>query len=283
MPRPNLRLAAAALACLSTAGCGSPFDDPDTAVRHVLAELADNNPRALWDSLPRRYQEDVHGLIHAAAAKLDPDVYDQAFALGRRFLKIVDRKRDLVLDQLPPFFPRDRVEELWDPMREACQVVMASSVSSIQGLRTLDVGAFLGGTGGQAMTFLTEAFERQGGNTPASVLTAIEVDLVRSTGETATIRVTSPQHGASEELSMTKIEGRWVPSRLAQGWGMAMGQARAALDKMPSMTEGPMKAMAKAELARFEQQLDAMEKATTAQALASALQSGSRQAPAQPR
>lgn len=82
---------------------------------------------------------------------------------------------------------------------------------------------------------------------------------------------------------MTKIEGRWVPTNLAPGWGMATGQARAAIDKLPSMTEGPMKAMVKAELARFDQHLDAMEKATTAKAFMSALQGGRRQTPARPR
>jgi len=283
MSRPNLRLAAAALASLSFSSCGSHLDSPDSAIEHVLAELADNNPRALWDSLPRRYQEDVHGLIHSVAAKLDPEVYDQAFALGRRFLRVVDQKRDLVLAQLPMLFPRDKVEGLWDPALEACRIIVNSSISSVKGLRTMDVGTFLGGTGREAMAMLTNAFEQQGGETPASVLAAVQVELVRSTGESATVRVVSPKHGLANELHMTKIEGRWVPTEMAQGWAMAMGQARAALDRMPSMTEGKMKAMAKAELARFEQQLDALEKATTAQSFARALQAGSRKPPARPR
>ena len=74
-----------------------------------------------------------------------------------RCLDVVDRKRDLVLAQLPPFVPRDVVEELWEPLLEAGRAVLASPISSVQGLQTLDVGAFLETTGHRVMAQLAAA------------------------------------------------------------------------------------------------------------------------------
>jgi hypothetical protein len=109
----------------------------------------------------------------------------------------------------------------------------------------------------------------------------VEIELLESTADVATVRITSTEHGMSEQVAMTRVEGRWVPTAMAQQWSMVMSRARAAIERLPAMSDASTKARAKAELGRLEDQLDAIESATDARQLGSAMRMG--RAAARPR
>lgn len=270
MLRTRLIFAASALACVAATGCGSPIDTPDGAVRHVLAELSENNPRAVWDGLPKRYQQDVEGLVGDFTDKLDPEIYHQCFAIVRRLAAIARDKQDLALAQLPEYLPPHEIEPFVAPLLAALQVALDSDLSSVEGLRHLDVSEFAATTGAEMMAALSRALAARG-ETSTQRLGDLDVELVSSAGNQATVRLSSNEHGESHEIEMTRVLGRWLPSELARGFPVTIGHLRAAIDGIPAMTDPIAREIVRARLVDIEHMVEALAAATTAEEFGEAM------------
>ena len=64
-----------------------------------------------------------------------------------------------------------------------------------------------------------------------------------------------------EEVRLTKVEGRWVPTEMAMGWSKGIEKARKGLEKMASDKSSTMQA--KMGLGMANAVLDQMENANT--------------------
>ena len=158
--RLSLSIPCLAVLALIAAGCGGAADVPDSpdgTVLTVAHELGNNNPGVLWDAMPASYQDDVEGVIHDAAAKMDAEVYDKAFVILKKLVGVLEDKRDFILDHpmmnegFIAMMLKDRkeVEKYWDDIVELVDILAASEISKLESLQSIDVGAFLGGTGGR--------------------------------------------------------------------------------------------------------------------------------------
>jgi hypothetical protein len=213
---------------------------PDGTVRAVSAALADRHPEVLWQALPPRYQKDITELTHAFAGRMDPAVWDAAFGLGRKAAGILRDKKALFLDSemlQATGDDRRRIEDGWDSVVSVLDSFFSSDVTRLETLKTIDWERYLSTTGRQLMSQAAEVSKARGDNAYerefANKLQQTKVELVSRDGDQATVRMTAPGE-EPEELPLTRVENRWVPTGMAADWDVKVAAAR---EKLASLTE----------------------------------------------
>lgn len=215
----------------------------DAAARAVLEGIRNNRPVAVWTFLPASYQRDVNGLVHEFARRMDPELWQRGIASLRAIVDLLKDRQDLFLarsepadEQAGPQRPANE-SAAWEGLLELLQTLLNSELSDLDALKQLDVGAFLAGTGSRVMEQLAavsrlhpedpyqQAVRRQ--------LADVEVTLLASEGETATVRITAPDRDVEpQQVEFVRVEGKWIPRSLAEGWQPAMKTLRRRLERL---------------------------------------------------
>lgn len=267
-------------ASVALVGCGGDSAPeipatPDGTVKAVAQYLADNNPRAGWEAMPPAWQKDVDGLVDGFADKIDAEVYDKTFAVISKAGDVLKSKKSLIIElmndeQFKAQSPLDMAEvsKQYDTVVDLVNTIAKSELRTRDGLKSMDIGKFLGGTGSKLMGQMEQlAAAAPGGKADwekmKANLRSLKVELVDSSDGTATLKITTD--GRTEEVQMAKIDGHWVPKDMADGWTMQMNMARAQLDQMSGMVAN--KAQVMQMLNQLDTGLSAMAKASTKEEL----------------
>jgi len=253
-------------------------DTPDGTVRAVTAAVADRHPEVLWQALPPSYQKDITELTHAFAGRMDPAVWDAAFGLGRKASAILRDKKALFLgtDMLQATGDdRQRIEDGWDSVVSVLNSFFSSDVTKLETLKTIDWERYLSTTGRQLMSQAAEVSKARGDNAYerefAGKLQQTKVELVSRDGDQAVVRMTAPGE-EPEELPLTRVEGRWVPTEMATDWDVKVAAAR---EKLASITDEEVaqgSAQAMAVIGMVDAMLTQLEAVETAEQLNEKLQ-----------
>jgi len=253
--RPKHTLAVAIAAALMAAAMPTLAAEipssPDGTARAVAEALADRHPEVLWQALPPTYQKDITELTHTFAAKMDPAVWDAAFALGRKTANLLRDKKDIILESSmlqAAGEERAQIEGGWDEMVGLLDSFFVSEVSSLETLKNIDWESYLATTGRDLMNLAAErskadgddAFEKEF----AQKLRETKVEVISNDGDRATLRMTAPDEDPEEE-QFTRVEGRWVPSEMADDWDKEVAEARQKLAAITDeeIQQGSMQAM----------------------------------------
>lgn len=273
MRRGGIAAAVAAVACVALLGCGSsdPIvpSTPDGTVTAVAAALADGKPQVLWTAMPASYQKDVTGLIRAFADKMDADIYDKGWGLAKKLVKVLREKRAFILAS-PAMaqggIDKVKAEAQWDTLVGALDALVNSEVSSVAGLKSVDVGDFLRNTGSKLMSAASKGSQL----TPddkynkefVAKLRGVKAEVVSSEQDKATLKMTVPGEEPKTE-EFVRVEGRWVPKEIADGWSKAIADLRKSLDEMSGDALAKKKPQILAMLGAAEPMLDQFLKAET--------------------
>jgi hypothetical protein len=224
---------------------------PDGTVMAVAEALADRHPEVLWQALPPTYQKDITELTHAFAAKMDPAVWDAAFGLGRKTANLLRDKKAIILDSSmlqAAGEERAQIADGWDEMVGSLDAFFASGVSSLETLKTINWENYLATTGRDLMNLAAEKSKADGDDTFdrefTQKLRQTKVEVVSNDGDHATLRMTAPDETPEEER-FTRVEGRWVPSDMADDWDKNVAEARKELAEITDeqIQQGSMQAM----------------------------------------
>ncbi|HSN54348.1 MAG TPA: hypothetical protein VLT32_06730, partial [Candidatus Sulfomarinibacteraceae bacterium] len=193
-----------------------------------------------WQALPPTYQRDITELTHGFAAKVDPAVWEAAFGVGRRTAGLLRDKKEIILSS--SFLEnageeRDEIASGWDSMVALLDAFFSSEVSKVDALKTMDWERYLATTGRDLMKLAADksrasgddAFEREF----TQKLKRTEAEVVSRDGDSATVKIITPGE-EPEEMELVRVEGRWVPADMAEGWDQDVAEARA---KLASITE----------------------------------------------
>ena len=224
---------------------------PDGTVRAVAEGLADRHPEVIWQALPPTYQKDITELTHAFAERMDPTVWEAAFALGSRTAGLLRDKKDIILASSMAEAAGEEREQLeggWDEMVSMFDSFFSSGVSSLDTLKTIDWEQYLATTGKDLMDLAAEKSKADGDDTFdrefTQKLRQAKVEVISSEGDSATLRMTAPDE-EPEEMQLTRVEGRWVPSDMAKDWDKNVAEAKAKLAALTDeeIQQGSMQAM----------------------------------------
>jgi hypothetical protein len=240
---PMVVMLAVAIALVSIPAAANLPDTPDGTIKQVFESLANRHPEILWQALPPTYQRDITELTHAVADKVDPELWNGVFGLGSQVAVVLRDKREYFLNSSmmnAAGEERARIEENWDTAVAALDGFFTSEFSNLENLKTMDWEGFLSTTAVDIMDRVVEIQAEKGAEEDfediAAKLRNTTVETVSRDGDVATVRVSTPGEDP-EEVSVTRVEGRWVPTDMAEDWDTNMAEAK---ENIANVTEEQM-------------------------------------------
>jgi len=217
---------------------GGDINTPDGAIKRVFNGLADNKPEVLWEALPAKHQKLINDEIKKSSANVDPEVQTKIVEVLKKTVGILKSKKALLLETAKTMAGQGEsipteVTENWDGIVGLLEIVVNSKALTPEWGKNPDVGAVLKEDGGKLMS--SAAFEKfanlamaeaDDADAPKNMaqlrtwLKGIQVTVISSTETTAKLKLSSADFKISEEaaeLDMVKIEGRWLPTEIAEG------------------------------------------------------------------
>jgi len=214
--------------CVQLALAAQPQDSADKVVEWVAEGLVEKRPQVLWQALPSSYQRDVTNLIHEHGERMDEQLWNQTFQTLNKLVRVLDEKREFILQQplvAQRFEAAPGASQSYDGVIRILNTLVHSELSDLNQLRTLDPESFLSGT----VARLMEEIESVSKLAPESAgelenWKSVEATLLRSEGDTATVRIKSAKE--SEDVEFVRVEGKWIPKELADEWDASLTDAR---------------------------------------------------------
>jgi hypothetical protein len=237
------RIAVASLILVAAFGCarnadstGKEFAIPDSPEGTVLAiaeALQNNQAEILWIALPESYRRDITEITKTFAEKMDPAVYDRAFATVMRAVDVLDDRKDIILASetfKSTGADADEIREGLSNTQVFTDTLKESEIATLAGLGSVDWEQFLATT---VNTMITNAaaIEAEGGENIFNELASLKVETVDLADDRATLRISSDNQ-EPEDVEMARVEGRWVPAEMADEWAQGMEDARQGLAEM---------------------------------------------------
>lgn len=210
-------------------------DSPDGTVRAVAKHLVEHDPGILWEALPESYRSDINELTVSFAAKMEPELYNRSMELARHAVEVLQDKQSIILGSSLVASSGVDAGELDRGMSSglaAAHALLSSEISNLSGLAAVDWQGFLSATGGQIMRIADGAgSDAEADESSLAMLRDITVEHLTTTDDTAVLRITAGDK-PPEEVELTRVEGRWVPTELAQEWQEKVAEARARLEEL---------------------------------------------------
>ena len=268
-----------ALMLVFTLGCrrSTPVmpESPPDAIETVVEALGDNRPEVLWEALPPSYQADLRELIGTFCAHMDADIYDRAFRILGKAVRVLGEQKEFVFNS-PLALSTPLLESImgsqWNDTVGLLNAISKSDISSIESLRQMDPGQFLASTGSKVMSDLNRLrsrAQRSPGPNPWEVvgkaLKEARIDFVPGDGGQGQLIWTSTKDDSIQEVALTQVEGRWVPSEMAASWEAKVAEAKVNLTKLNSEEAKKAKPMITSVLTTLEGAMDALLQAKTQQ------------------
>lgn len=255
---------------------------PDGTFTTVCKSLANGQPDVLWAALPASYQKQLQeDVVRAFAAKLDPEMYGKGVAVAKKLVGLLKQKRDLILPMVTenPMFQAAKVEKAkvaqnWDKVTGLLETVLTSELGDVARLKSVDIGAFLRGTGGRLMRQAAE-LSALSADDPykkefQAKMSGVKAEVVKAEGDKATVKVSTT--GEREEtMEFVKVEGKWLPQDMVQGWDRFITDAKAKVAEMKPDAMAAMKPQVMGTLAGFDAALDQVAAAKTSEELVKAM------------
>ena len=263
--------------CIALAGCqpSSPTvpDTPAGTVQAFHENMAEGKPEIIWAMLPASYQKEVQDdIVKAFAAKIDPEIHSKGVAVAKKLTALLREKKDLIVPMVTanPMFQMAQVDaakftQNWEKAVGLLDTLLASEIGDLSRLKNADVGSFLRVTGGKLMRQFSElsALSDQDPYKKnfQTKMKGAKIEVLKTEGDKATVKVSYPA-GEEETSEMVKVEGKWLPKEMVDGWKEAMTSAKtqiAGIDK--TMAEAKPQVMGM--LAGVETALDQLSAAKT--------------------
>ncbi|QGJ70466.1 Hypothetical protein PBC10988_21630 [Planctomycetales bacterium 10988] len=208
---------------------------PDEAVKKIYQKMAEGDLAAYWEMLPPKYHEDTEALLEEFANKMDGEVWSEGFATADQLTEVLRNKQEYILGH--PLFMMSGVStedaaEHWNSLVEFLAILTHSDVSDLNKLKEMDPGVFLSDTGGRLMQQaegISKMFPGDPINEKIENMTEVKVEVLEETEEEATVRILVEGEDPREE-KLIKVEGQWVPAKMADEWEQMIEQAQEAIE-----------------------------------------------------
>lgn len=219
-------------------------DTPDAAMMQLVRGFQDQNPGAVWDFLPASYQKDVNDLIHLFANSMDQELHAKGFSVASKLVNVLKTKKEFILSAPSVAqglsgapIDQERLNKDWDVLIGVLETIVKSDISDLDKLKAVDGGEYLRKTGGQLMKQL-QAASKSLPNDPyetelMATLGKLSAKTVSVDGDSATVELTDAE-GSTKTEQMVRVEGKWIPAEMANGWVGAIADIKSGLETMPA-------------------------------------------------
>jgi hypothetical protein len=197
-------------------------ESPEKVVLEVVAAVKAGELVKVYAMLPDSYQKDVQAVFDKVAAKMDKEIYEKAFGLLPKALEVVKANKDKM--PVPP--------EMLATAEEVLKILTAAKLNTYDGFKALNIAGFLADNG-KAIADLAWKGASMDGKNPEELkkmLDTVKAELKdpKATGDTLVVVVTVGEN--KEEMEFKKVEGKWIPTELANGWAKGKEEAMKNVD-----------------------------------------------------
>ncbi|MBA4016025.1 MAG: hypothetical protein C0483_02430 [Pirellula sp.] len=209
---------------------------PDVYVQKLMKDAGAGNGSALWNALPESYQDDVHDVIGEFGEKMDADLWNSVFKTAGKLVKVLKDKKEFILGSAltasMPAEQKDEMKKHWDAAVTSLDTLVSSDIKTLDGVKDLDVGEYLKGTGDKLISDLVAA-----ANSNPDAAEGMEkfkkakVTLVSQEGDEATLKLETEGEEPKEE-KFTQVEGKWLPSKMVEEWDDNIEKAMKGLEQL---------------------------------------------------
>ena len=213
-----------------------PAATPDAAVKAVLEGIERKELTALWQFLPASYQRDLQTLVRQTGERMDPEVWDRSMAVVRHAAQVMKSKEKWLqtpaANEPPVTGPAAQMGPVnYAQLAQLLELLADSELGRTETLKTLDLGAWTGKVGRPLLEQISVFARRMPADPLARTLTGLQDLKFRSRDvkdDSATVEIVMPNE-SPVEVPYVKIDGKWIPVDLANGWIEGLGQAQARL------------------------------------------------------
>jgi hypothetical protein len=251
---------------------------PDGTVRFVTEQIADGHPEVVWEALPETYRKDINDLTHLFATKVDQEVWDKGFGVLRKAAVVLQDKKDLFLGSKMFAMAEDNQDEImanWDTGTLVLSTLVNSDIGNLESLKTIDWGHFMATTGSEMLNLAKEASAATEDNAFENDFLAkvrgMNIEVLENEGDTAKLKISAPDE-EPEDIQLTRVEERWVPSDMADDWDKNVAEARTKLEEITPETIAQQKMQIMMMVGMAEAFVDQVSQATTSEELDQMLQ-----------
>ena len=234
-------------------GCNGSSDTPSTFFEGIREAASNNDPSAVWDTIPSSMQNDIDSIAQDYGNRLPEKFYDSAWTLVRRLSSLLENKREFIMNTpvLQMGFLQATEEEkaqfiaAYDYIVPAINKLGSSQIGSVNGLKTFNTSKFIAINGSQlmdAVISLAHVVASQDQDASAGLqvwqsLSSLQVTTVSENGDNAIVETSIDlpllftQRGVdgTEKVTMKKVDGKWIPLDLHLGFKAAIAEAKANL------------------------------------------------------
>ncbi|MCE9605899.1 MAG: hypothetical protein K8U03_13465 [Planctomycetia bacterium] len=232
-----VRLTAIAVLFAGMLGSVAPAtaaEAPDVYFQKLLHDVGAGNGAALWKALPEDYQGDVEDLVEEFAKKMDAEIWDGGFKTIAKLAKVLKEKKEFVfgseLLKGAPAKQKEEVQKNWDAIVEALQTTATSDISTLAGVKELDLEEFFEEAGNKVVGGVLKASENSNPDAAAGIekFRKAKVTLVSTEGDDAVLKLETEGEKPKDQ-KFTRVDGKWLPAELVEGWDDGIEKAKAQL------------------------------------------------------
>lgn len=239
-------------------------DSPDGTFNVVSKDLTEGKVGTVWAAMPASYQKSTNDLVHEFAGKMDAELWDKGFVLSSKLAAVLRDKKAFILNtpmlaQLP--IKKADLEKNWDGIVSMFDTIANSELAKLNNVKTLDMGAFLSGTGTKIVQESIKISELSP-EKPMDQLKGMKATMVKTEGDKATLKLSRP-NAKEEEVEFMKVEGKWIPADLNKEWPEIIKEARAGLAEISGEEMAKNKPQIIMMMASVEGIIDQLAKADT--------------------
>ena len=207
----------------NTAAPPKPIFKPDVpqtaeaAVKTVLDGLKASKPIVVWNAMTTNQQDALNHSIRQFAENADPEVWASTLENVKKFVKLAETKKDLLLKSpMLKNFKQVKPEELkasWDPALKLVKTILNSELIDLEKLKKFDGREFFAGTGA---TLLVESRELSHAlkNDPLKDLDQLSATVTMTSETSAKAAVSVGGSGKDAmEIPLTVEDGKWTSER----------------------------------------------------------------------
>jgi hypothetical protein len=227
----------------------APDAAPDAEIGVLMGRLQSGDIGALWDSLPPSYQTDINEIVQTFGKNMDADIWNAGKRVVNKAVSVLRDKKQFILGypalQQPGMEPA-AVDKNWDVVVGLLDAIVRSELTDLNKLKEFDGASFMGGSGkeiGDRLGALVKAFQEDVDlNTlpmevpglqvvPTMDFASVKISTVQVHGDTAVLRIEQPD-GTTEDHQAVRVEGKWLPKEMVDGWEEGIEQSKLYLSTM---------------------------------------------------
>lgn len=223
---------------------------PIAAVKAVLQGVDAGHLEVIADFLPDSYQQEVTALVRTFAEKMPEEFWSQLQTLAQKTVAVLKKHPQLTQ-------PENIATAENAPFREKLQTALATletpDIWSRNTWQSFELKSFLQGPGSAIFT----AWQNLAA-TPASLTKETHLKLQQSEEDHAVIEFQSSLEAEPRPVEFVRIEGKWIPQSLSEGWAESVGKWSADLDRFDAAQVEKLAERIHPKLQQIERTLDQM-------------------------